>query len=224
VDTELDLEADWALVRRKAEAPVPAPTPSTTKVADDLEASWRALKNLPDRFYHVIQGQVTDGFVGIQLWEMSCHGQRKVKRNGRHIDCWIVRYERCLWRGPEARQPDITKDPTKTWRVPKKELFEDIGGAIAKIEGLRDQFIRRMDHETRRLEEEVRRQKQHLERARASLAWASKLDVGGKIPEAARARFLSMITATQRSFLGLLQARAEDLQRNGVKEEDEDFP
>lgn len=212
----LDLDEDWDLLRKRPAAPPPQP-----KGAEDIDADWRALQNLPPlpKSLYLVLG---DEFTSVQLWELTCHGERKENREGRLLDCWIIKFERCLWRAPHASPVVSTgtgrrviSDFSKQYTTPKNEAYFAVEQAVAQIEKIRDAYLTELKRRRATQLAEMKRLEREMAGVERSLAWGGSVDVGLHVLETARARLLGVFQAQQSRLLGLLQARVE-----GVVEED----
>lgn len=100
----------------------------------NLAEDWDELKCLPKYLYTVIKGY---GWESMELWRVRCLDQGRDIRGPRVVDCWVYKYDRCLWGGVDARL-DRRKGPFKGM---KSNFHRTLDAALIEFDAIWNEHL-----------------------------------------------------------------------------------
>lgn len=133
-ESDIDLASDWALVKQARTTR----TSESNGDSEELESSWRTLKNLPDVLYVAREGY---GIETMTLFVYRCHGQIQSSKGQRAgTDNWRGSFDRVIWMGSGAEvHPSDGKGTIFT--MPKDQVDLTLEEAIARLDKFREKHI-----------------------------------------------------------------------------------
>ncbi len=206
---EFDLEDDWAELRGNGKA-VPVAVVDT-KNEEELESSWRALKNIPDFVYQAHKGY---GIDSMAIYEYHCLGQQELTRMGKVVDCWKVKFSRVIWSGPEAKVPHsyISGGIYATSKTQLDVLLDD---AILRLETYREEHLKMLLSDRVLIEKRINEQLTHLTRCVRQIEAAENADMITVVLDGLRSALLGVIQTNaqkeQQKLLQVLEQRTSQI-------------
>lgn len=159
-----EIDADWGEIRS---------IPRTTSLGEDagLLDAWRDVRNLPEFFYHVVQGV---GLDYMAILKVRCMGAfRRENRKGGPAYRGVV--EEVLWGGPryQVRQ----EEQGKQYAYSKKNCDLTLEEAVARFDGYRQEYLRASRDRICRWEESIAELQKSIITEKNRNAKAEVLDV-----------------------------------------------
>lgn len=171
-ESDLDLASDWALVKQ---ARTTAPAEPKGDV-EELESSWRALKNLPDLLYVAREGF---GLETMTLFAYRCHGQIKTSKPGQvpDADNWRASFDHVVWMGGAASVHE-TQTKGQTFTMPKSQVDLTLEAAIERLDKFRLKHIANLRESRTNIEKHIADRQAELARniERTETAEATTMD------------------------------------------------
>lgn len=207
---DIDLESDWSLFRAKVQRRVIS---APVSLDDDLEASWRALRNLPDSLYRVLPSYHLHG---MSLHVMNCHGETS-RPSVSGDDFWIVSFRQVLWQGKYATLPARSRNGSQE-RVPKSQIDTTLEAALERLKVQRDRHVDTLRARRTSMFMDIEALYREIDTLDEQIAYGYETDHVQEVTQAVRSQLLGVLQGRvmqgqydQSRLLGLLQRRSEQL-------------